>query len=603
MERGVRVRPFSERLRSTLARVFLQPFLPVDRSRVRRRLIAGACVAIGLLVLWSAALAWVRLFASEPDVPPARWLVPRPARPAGLAVFVHGWKSGPDDLEPLARYVRDIEQYAGYDTYLWSFDASMLSNANPSALAGQLAFDIDELVPEEGTPLLLVGHSLGGLLVRRAYLDGLERGHGWTDRVDRILLMAAPNRGTRAVSRSRFLWLFDAFMRSLGVGELIQATYRGAPFIVDLRIDWIRVFQSLEEPPIVAQIVGRNDAIVSPSDSVDVLQFPRSVMRQAAQSTHASVVRPEESGPYVREVLTELPPPRPDVEAPDVFKLLVVHGIRDYGDRFDRLKAEVDSLATLRGREPRTAAPRYTYFSALQFVNPFSRRNKVYDFADLYTELLARPPVDAPIHFAGHSFGTYLMGRSVMDYRSIRFDRVYLAGSVLHEGFLLENDSLGKRILPGKIRHVRNDIAAEDWPVGILCAGLARLGLADGLIGAGGFHGFSGVVDADRLSETRYFDGGHGKALEGANLPTIAQWVLDSGGEEDSYDHDMVESMLRAAEATVDDRGGLWNFLSRISPALFVLALLLAGYMLVVGRRPGVAAAEILFVFWLLNVI
>jgi hypothetical protein len=80
--------------------------------------------------------------------------------------------------------------------------------------------------------------------------------------------------------------------RPNNVEGLIRSMYRGAPFGVNLLIAWIRTFAQLDRPPVVAQIIGRNDSRVNVSDSLDLLQFAISVSRQSARSTHESIVRP-----------------------------------------------------------------------------------------------------------------------------------------------------------------------------------------------------------------------------------------------------------------------------------------------------------------------
>jgi pimeloyl-ACP methyl ester carboxylesterase len=310
------------------------------------------------------------------------------------------------------------------------------------------------------------------------------------------------------------------------------------------------------------------------------------------------VVRREESGAVVRKVLESprnAPKQRTGAKKTDVIKVLLVHGIRDYGERFDQIRDAAKKLAMDRGQLLLASAPTYGYFSALQFINPISRQYKVYEFADLYMEMLATPPIDAPIHFVGHSFGTYLMAESAVTYSSVKFERAYLAGSVLSRDYLARHGVLGDCI-----QYVRNDLATSDWPVGILCSGISALGLAQD-IGTGGFNGFTGVTNEDRYHEVKYFNGGHGKALELVNRPTIAAWLLD--GPETSYDTAQVEEILTQDKVLVEDRSYLWGLASRAAPALFIAALMLIAYLLLLGRRPCLALSEILIVMWLLNII
>ncbi|MCK6445277.1 MAG: alpha/beta fold hydrolase [Planctomycetes bacterium] len=581
---------------------FVEPFLPASATERKRRWKRMSVFVVAAALIWVVGWCVVRLnVALEPETQQAYWYGDEPTGTCDLAIVVHGWTKGPADMEEIASVLRECDPNLAIR--MWSYDASRFSNANPEGLAQDLEREIAELHSRARGRVILVGHSLGGLLLRRSYLTGLARDeNGWAAQVDRIVLLAAPNRGTKAISRSLYLAAADALSRSYRVGELIRATYRGAPFIVNLRLDWIREIPKLERPPLVAQIVGNRDDVVSSADSLDGLQFRSAMLRELPNSTHASVVHKRESGAYIKEVLAApltTSAPVDDArgaERSKVFKALIVHGIRDYGDRFDQLRDAVSGVASSLGYQPLARAPRYQYFSALQFVNPLSRRAKVYEFADLYADLLATPPVDAPIHFAGHSFGTYLLGRSLRDYPAMRFEKAYFAGSVLHESFFSSTGD-GAGALGRQIGWLRNDIATEDWPVGILCSGLDKLNLAE-FVGTGGFNGFTGIVEEDRHCENRYFPGGHGKALERENQASIAAWLVQpsAAGSRGVQGDPALASLL------VSTRSACWDLASRLAPLLFVLVVGAAVYLLFFGRRPWISLAAIMALLWFLNI-
>jgi len=555
----------------------------------------GWACAVALVLwgaLWAGCASWTAL--DHTDRSPI-WVSDGSASRNGLVVLVHGITKGPADLGEVANVVRETPGLEKFAVRTWGYPAGLFSNESPQSLAAGLVRDITAS-SRPGERIILVGHSIGGLLIRRAYLDALDQRAMWAENVERIVLLAAPNRGTAAVSRSPLLWVGDALVASFGMAGLVRSTYRGSPFIVNLRLDWIRRFRTLRNPPIVAQIVGTLDDVVKPSDSIDVLQFPGSLEYQLPSTTHGSILRAVECGDAVRRALMDPGRAVPEDGASSAdrcFKLLVLHGIRDYGERFRDLCDTVKAVASAQGLNPIISVPRYEYFSALQFLNPFSRRLKVFEFADMYAELLARPPVDAKIHFAGHSFGTYLMGRALMDYDSLRLERAYLAGSVLEESFFSRSDALGSRI-----SRVRNDIAAYDWPVGILCSGIHQLGLAD-YVGTGGFNGFTKLGDGNTYREWRYFDGDHGIALESENQPSIAAW-LTSGYGANPAAHLVAEPDHRRL---LDARPYLWCLCSRGAALFFLLVLGTIGYLLCVGRRPWYSLAVIVFLLWFLNIV
>jgi len=340
--------------------ILAQPFLPAPQEeRLRRwKWIGIACTAT--LSLWLASFAVVRIWARLATEPASPRPFHEPATPSGLAVLVHGWTKGPEDMEEIAQVAREVD--ASLAIHLWSYDARRFSNQDPEGLAQQLDREIERLHEPTGGRVVLIGHSLGGLLVRRAYLEALRRQDSWAGSVDRILLLAAPNRGTLAISRSRWLAVGDALARSYGVGKLIQATYRGSPFVVNLRLDWIREFRTLAAPPFVAQVLGNRDKVVSAADSRDLLQFPNSEDHILPNSTHASVVRRGESGEIVRDLLTKrvmAAASAATAQASADYKILIVHGIRDYGERFQELRDAVAALAIQHGFQAQASAPRY----------------------------------------------------------------------------------------------------------------------------------------------------------------------------------------------------------------------------------------------------
>lgn len=96
----------------------------------------------------------------------------------------------------------------------------------------------------------LFGASIGGLVVRRAYLDALRdrRLVELTAAVRRIVLFAGINRGINVIDpegRGSLLlrltgWLYRVVppMRGLLVNDVL----RGSAFVTNLRIEWIRQF-------------------------------------------------------------------------------------------------------------------------------------------------------------------------------------------------------------------------------------------------------------------------------------------------------------------------------------------------------------------------
>jgi len=84
---------------------------------------------------------------------------------------------------------------------------------------------------------------------------------------------------------------------------------------------------------------------------------------------------------------------------------------------------------------------RYGYFSVLRFLREGSQRKRVEGFHIWYVQKCAavflpneaqrrlnRPSVIA------HSFGSYVVGESMLKYRELKFDKIILCGSILPAG-------------------------------------------------------------------------------------------------------------------------------------------------------------------------
>jgi pimeloyl-ACP methyl ester carboxylesterase len=105
----------------------------------------------------------------------------------------------------------------------------------------------------------------------------------------------------------------------------------------------------------------------------------------------------------------------------------------------------------------------YGIFSIFNFVNPRDRFAKVTWFRSRYTEALNEYQTiidgdeDRPSVVA-HSFGTYILGYSLLRYNNIKFDKVILCGSILPTNFPWD-----ELIESGQVHAVRNDIGVEDF--------------------------------------------------------------------------------------------------------------------------------------------
>lgn len=411
--------------------------------------------------------------------------------------------------------------------------------------------------------IVLAGHSLGGLLVRRAYLLGREqpwhdREQPWPDKVREVVLFASMNRGVEAGHLGKS-WLANVGLAVLTwiarvvpvVNRwLVADLIRGSDFIANLRLAWLRAFAEDPVPPRVVQILGAQDALVGEDDSRDVLADGLGAQVSIGGADHADIVALRRLDPESREQALSLITraafrteewaahrqaraaaagggPR---QAVDKTVVVLLHGIRASRREWAVDLAEVlrDAHAA-RGRGEGFAILRSEYkrFSAPRFALPSVRRKNIGWFQDQYSQLLAEDP-RTRFHFVGHSNGTYILGESLRNLPEMRFDRVYLAGSVLPQSF-----DWGLHLGRGQVTQVRNACASRDYPVGLLCPLLVGLAFRKRKkdIGTAGVDGFSFDHPGRQLHEIAYFQGGHGKAVERGNHAAIARFIIDGADD------------------------------------------------------------------------
>lgn len=177
--------------------------------------------------------------------------------PTGNALFfVHGY--GGNALATWAEFDRQLPDHSesdGYDLIFWGYDgirsntiasASVLYRfldslfEDPSSLANSTLADSahrpDDFQYER---LILVGHSLGAVLVRWALLMALQDGKPWVDRVE-LVLFAPAHMGARVKDLAlltsghfHFLSYFTSFV--LFYSPLIDELDQGSQHLEELR--------------------------------------------------------------------------------------------------------------------------------------------------------------------------------------------------------------------------------------------------------------------------------------------------------------------------------------------------------------------------------
>jgi pimeloyl-ACP methyl ester carboxylesterase len=436
-----------------------------------------------------------------------------------LIVLVHGFRLNSLQWQPLLDLASRDTDFQACDFLVFSYATGIRTRQRLEGL-GQVLSDSVELHHEGYQQIVLIGYSLGGLIVRSALLhalgvSGSKQKRPWSARVRRIVLMATPNRGLGGRGTALRQRLELRITRWFS-GPMLRDALKGSDFITRLRLDWVYAFRDPDlATPEVVQLLGANDQYVTATDSNDVTSFKDGKLFMVGGAKHEDLAtfKDFEDDKYLRLKRAALDPIQDvagDEEQPDESKLpsavlFELHGIRDYGgwlDKFAKTAREMDGRI-------RIEKPAYGYFSVIDFIIPSRRRRRIAWFCDNYTEqvaAMAAADVEVPFFVIGHSYGTYLIAECLRRFPQMRFSRACFVGSVVPETFPLWRKILGdnKQLLA-----LRNDCATHDWPVGICCRVLNQIGFRD--IGRGGFVGFR--IGVDEAVDYLHIRGNHSATL------------------------------------------------------------------------------------------
>ena len=520
-----------------------------------------------------------------------------------LVVLVHGWDNNRDTLVDIKKEI--VSRFPDADLLRSTYKNVIPYNEDPFELAGEIEALIDDTYQNHRTSsgkdyekIILIGYSFGALLLRKAYVYGMGStedfriyggkktpAHDWVSKVERIILIAGVNRGwsleEKPDNMSATRWfsfrLLALIFRPLPVANYIKSLERGAPFVANLRLQWIRLVQenSAGVAP-VFQLLGSIDDLTTARDDSDLYVHNDFIFIPVVGANHATLVRFNGTfmGQHCREKFVEAlagniadlkekymliyedgqRKARP-LERPGKHIIFVLHGIRDYGQWTQSMRETLGKFAAdNRLPAPEVVTPSYDYFPMSKFLLMPNRQKHVRWFMDQYTERLAASPnPKSVVSFIGHSNGTYILASALKKYATMRIHRASFAGSVVPREYDWEQVITQE----GRVEKLRNDRAAEDWVVGIFPKLFDQRHWFD--IGSGGFDGFTANV-VNQYEGDRYYKGGHGAAIAPANRESIAKFILT--GE-----------IVRDSNLLTDSQPGWLQTLSKLCLAVWVLIL------------------------------
>lgn len=532
--------------------------------------ILGALPAVLLLLLFVGAL-WGKVASCLTRREPEVLVKLQPGKAEGeLFVMVPGYRSPFESRTEWHKLAAELGKRG--DVALVEYPATGLSNAEPELIAQEINTKVQSIwEKKQYQRVVLVGNSMGAPLARSALLysqgaadERPESATAWSASVQRLVLLAGMNRGwdLSGEKPSDMRW-YTYYLYSVAAwfgnlthsGQLMLQMQSGAPFIANLRLEWMRWARTAAGAKLeTVQLLGDIDEIVSADDNADMRvsgQGTNFVWLKVRGTGHADITNISQSeenlGQYrlnkiisavdlpidvLRTRSEELPY---TTDASVTHLVFVMHGIRDLGEWSSRIETKLqERIATLptngsTKEKLAIASVRYGYFGMGQFLLRRDRQKYVRWFMDQYTETLARYSNPAlKIDFIGHSNGTYLLGGALENYRSMKIRRVVLGGSVLPKDFRWKPVFERKQV-----DFVRNYVADDDWVVALFPRFFEPVPMRwlGNDIGSAGFNGFDEGSDRPgrlAVENVKFIQGQHDAFLD--QLDPIVDFLVPLAG-------------------------------------------------------------------------
>ncbi len=118
-----------------------------------------------------------------------------------IAVFVHGWcmndsawQRQPRNGERVRPYGPGLQDELGYTPVYLRYNTGLHISHNGRAVAGLLQ-QLQAVWPVPVEDIALIGHSMGGLVLRSACHYGTQQQHTWTDAIRQVVCLGSPHLG------------------------------------------------------------------------------------------------------------------------------------------------------------------------------------------------------------------------------------------------------------------------------------------------------------------------------------------------------------------------------------------------------------------------
>ncbi|OED43784.1 hypothetical protein AB833_03130 [Chromatiales bacterium (ex Bugula neritina AB1)] len=253
------------------------------------------------------------------------------SKPETLVYIVHGMKGSGQSVSQLANLARNSIENARVVTPTLPH-SSFLSNVTAAKITSDIVREIETLDQRyHFDNIVLIGHSIGAVLARRALIEasglpihwtefdasqspgnlkveaeiGQLRNVAWGRKVSRLILIASVGNGWSVDDAKsgfqRLGWQLGSIAGHAMYGDLKPTIFdfrKGGPFITQTRLRWLEYIQylgacSLARPKVL-QLLGTVDQVVPPNDMIDFAVDPTDeyfTQIQIPVTGHRSVIR------------------------------------------------------------------------------------------------------------------------------------------------------------------------------------------------------------------------------------------------------------------------------------------------------------------------